>query len=392
MTTSQSKFESIGGEEWDFSDEIYLKLTGKSIFSNYNPKIPVMIKEIPDLIKEKKIFMLRWGMPTFKDIDCNYLLHAYDNEDIEYIVTTSSGNTVEGMARVLRKYNEEKSAVLKGILLVPALSSFKVSNSAFQNNPYVKLVELKNSTLDSIRDFASKIVKKLGSSHNVIIADADLKTAAYAQMGLYLNKHDLLDDICFVQTVSGGVGPAGVIEASRKLDRKPEILVVQTTNGPSSPIIDALEEDLKGGDPFSLLEKVNYETASFETTLGSTKPIYAIKKYLEWKSGGGRVIGVRVSEEELYQDREDILKCLLGVGVYPNEDIALRYFNLERSGFIAFVGVLNSIKDIRSKNIVINYTGRYKDPVVIFPEVAKPHISFDPEEGIDSFLRQLNWN
>ncbi len=391
MSFNESEF--IGGKEWQFSDDIYYDLTGLSISSQFNPKIPVKIQKIQDLIKDKNLFILRWGTPTFKDIDCNYLLHAHDGENIEYVVSTSSGNTVEGMARALRKYNQENNnANLKGLLLVPALSSFKVSKSAFYDNPGVKLIELKNSTLDSIRIFATNLVEKLREAHNVVIANADLKTAAYAQMGLYLNKCNLLNDTCFVQTVSGGVGPAGVIEASRKFKTNTEILVVQTTNGPSSPTIDALEEHAHGGDPFELIENGKYETASFETTLGSTKPIYSVKKYIQWREEGGQVIGARVSEEELYQEREKVLQCLLRAGVYSNENIGLRYFNLERSGFIAFVGLLKSLEHIKSKNIVINYTGRYKDPVLAFPEVAKPHISFNPEEGVESFIEKLDWN
>ncbi|MFX1238469.1 MAG: hypothetical protein ACFFAS_04295 [Promethearchaeota archaeon] len=385
-------FDCIGGNEWHFSDEIFKKLTGRNISSQYYPEIPVSIRKIPNLLSKKNLYIIHWGRPTFKDLDCNYLLHVHDNDIIDFVVSTSSGNTVEGMARAIQNYNNNRGKEIKAILLVPALSSFKVARSAIHGNDSVKLIVLENSTLDSIRKFASDLVRKLSENNRVVIADADLKTAAYSQMGLLLDKSNLLsEDTCFVQTVSGGVGPTGLIEAARKLNAKPELLLVQTTNGPSSPTIDALEAHSKGEDPIQLLERGKYETPSFETTLGSTKPIYSVKKFIEWRDEGGLILGVRVSENELYGKREVVLQSLLEIGIYPNEDLGLRYFNLERSGFLAFVGLLKSVKNINAENIVINYTGRYVDPLVAFPEVAKPHISFDPREKINLLLEKLIW-
>ncbi len=58
----------IGGKKWRFSDNIYFKLTGEKIESSYNPKIPFLVKEIPDFLPNKNVFGLFWCFPTFKDI------------------------------------------------------------------------------------------------------------------------------------------------------------------------------------------------------------------------------------------------------------------------------------------------------------------------------------
>ncbi|MFX1276236.1 MAG: hypothetical protein ACFFAT_14500, partial [Promethearchaeota archaeon] len=181
----------------------------------------------------------------------------------------------------------------------------------------------------------------------------------------------------------------GFIEASNELNVKPEILVIQPINGNSVPIIDALDEHSRGNDPISIIEHGNYETSTIETTLGSTRPIYAVKKYIKWREDGGRISGTRVINNELLKYRNKVLKFLIEAGIYPNEELGLHYYELEKSGFIAFTGTFNSIDIIESENIVINFTGRYIDPTSTFPKTATPHILFDPLKGIDELLKVL---
>ncbi len=385
------KYQGIGGNKWKFSDEIYFKLTGHTVSSGYNPSIPAVIKRIPGKIVEKNIFILCWGKPTFKDVDCNYLFHICDKNKVEYVVSTSSGNTVEGLARTIKDYNHETRKKLKAILLVPELSSFKVASHVIEKNSFVKYVVLKNSTLDSIREVAAELIKKMSDTYHVISANADMKTAAYSQIGLLCNHYNLMNgDTCYVQTVSGGVGATGFIEAAYKLDAKPELLLTQPTNGNSTPIIDALIAHEEGRDPIHTVEEGNYETSSIETTLGSAKPIYAIKKYIQWRERGGKIKGTKITHDELLQDKKKVLKILMDAGIYPDEKIGNIYFDLEKSGFIAITGALNSINLIEAKNIVINFTGRNIDPLSIIPKTAKPHILFDPQKSIDALLKELD--
>lgn len=72
----------IGGNNWKNSDSIYYKLTEKKIRSKYFPIIPVSVRCFPELIPNKKVFCLCWSTPTFKDTDCQYLLHVYDENEI----------------------------------------------------------------------------------------------------------------------------------------------------------------------------------------------------------------------------------------------------------------------------------------------------------------------
>jgi len=386
----KEKDEIIGGHNWKFSDEIYFKLTHKQISSEYNPTITSRIIKIKKK-GDKNIFLTCWGAPTFKDIDCNYIFHVYDKDYIEYVVSTSSGNTVEGLARNIKKYNEECNKNIKAILLVPEISAYKVSSHVIKNNPFVKYVVLKNSTLDSIRVVATDLIKKMSDKYNVVCADADLKTAAYSQIGILLNHQNLMNEqTCYVQTVSGGVGPTGFIEAAYKLNVKPEILLTQPKNGNSTPIIDALNVHEKGRDPILAVENGNYETSTIETTLGSTKPIYAIKKYVQWRERGGRINGASISKEELLRDKDKILNILVEAGIYPNKDVGNKLFDLEKSGFIAIIGALKSIDLIETKNIVINFTGRNVDPLSKKHVSAKPHLLFDPSRSIDELLNELN--
>lgn len=381
----------VGGVKWNFSDEVYFKLTGKKVESSFNPELGFSIKEIPDLIPNKRLFGLFWKTPTFKDIDSNYLFHVYDNKEVNVVISTSSGNTVEGLARTIKNYNERTKRNIKAILLVPELSSFKVDNNVIENNPYVNYVVLKNSTLDSVREFASEFRKKIEKDYKIVMADADLKTASYAQIGLALDKMKLMNDnTCFVQTVSGAVGPAGLMEAAYQLKANPEILVVQPSEKKTAPVVDALNRHSSGNDPLSIFNNKKYETSRIETTLGSTKPIYAIKKFIKWRENGGRIFPATITEDELNQHKDKIIDVLVKAGVYKNKAIGLKLFEIEKSGFMAFVGTIISADNIKSKNIVVNFTGRCLDQNSPIPTSAKPNILYDPSEGVNKLINLLN--
>ncbi|MHA2008961.1 MAG: hypothetical protein ACXABO_15910 [Promethearchaeota archaeon] len=381
----------IGGDNWEFSDIIYHKLTGKTVASNYQPRFSITVKELPNFLPSKNIFGLFWSTPTFKDTDSNYLFHLYDNDNIEYVVSPSSGNTVEGMARATRNYNQKKKKNVYAILLVPNLSAYKVSQSALENNPYAKYVVLKNSTLHDTRIFAKKLMKHLSNSFKVIQATHHTKTAAYAQIGLVLKNLNLMkNNTCYVQTVSGGVGPAGLIEAAFQLKLNPEILIVQPSNGKSTPIVDALNTHSSGNDPMSIFSNGRYSTSLIEPTLGSTHPLYAIKKFIKWRENGGTILPVAVIEEELTHYKNKIINSLVKAKIYPNKEVGMKLFNLEKSGFIAFVGAIISANKIEANNIIVNFTGRYPDPNLIVPKAATPYLLYDPINGVKELIRTLN--
>ncbi|MBY8990717.1 MAG: hypothetical protein KGD58_08195 [Candidatus Lokiarchaeota archaeon] len=388
MTIIQSY---IGGDNWECSDIIYHKLTGKKIQSNYFPSIPVTVRVLPELISNKNLFCLFWGTPTFKDTDCQYLLHVYDQKKIDYIISTSSGNTVESMARTIKKYNIESKKEINVILLVPEISSFKVSKSAIENNPYVKYIVLKNSSLDSIRIFSVKLKRKLSESYKVVSADEKLKTAAYTQIGFVLDQMNLINsDTCYVQTVSGGVGPIGLIEYSLFAKLNPEILVVQPFSNRSMPIVDALDEHSLGKNPLDLFKQRTYETSEIEPTLGSTKPNFAIEKFIRWREDGMKIHPSQVSEKDIINYKDPILKDLVSANVYPSFDIGLKFVEIEKSGLIAVIGAIISAKSIKSKNIVVNFTGRYPENNSILPIPATPYTYYDPNRGINHFMEILN--
>jgi hypothetical protein len=380
----------IGGDNWKFSDKIYYKLTGKRVKSNYLPKISILIKEIPKFLPNKKVFGLFWSTPTFKDTDSNYLFHIHDKNDIDYVVSPSSGNTAEGMARTIKKYNKEMNKSIKAILLVPELSAYKISKSAIENNPYVKYVVIKNYSLDETRDFARKLINRLSSKFSVKCANSDVKTAAYAQIGLVLSDNNLMnDDTCYVQTVSGGVGPAGLMESAYQLKFNPEILIIQPYNINSTPLVDALITHSSGNDPLSIFDNGKYKTSQIEPTLGSTRPFYAIKKFVKWRENGGRIIPVRVRRKELSKYKDKILDNLVKIGIYPNKNIGLSLYNIEKSGFIAFAGAIISAKNIKANNVIINFTGRHPDLKLTIPSIATPYILYNPVSSIKELLRTL---
>lgn len=381
----------IGGNNWKFSDNIFNKLTGKRVKSTYFPKISVCLKEIPNFLPNKKVFGLFWSTPTFKDTDCNYLFHIHDKIDVDYVVSPSSGNTAEGMARAIKKYNKEMNKSIKAILLVPELSAYKISKSAIENNPYIRYVVLRNFSLDDTREFARNLINSLSSKFSVISANSDVKTAAYAQIGLVLSDNNLMnDDTCYVQTVSGGVGPAGLIESAYQLKSNPEILIVQPFNGKSTPIVDALIAHSIGSNPLSIIDEGKYETSHIEPTLGSVKPFYAIEKFVKWRENGGRITPTRVSKEELSNYKNKILDSLVNVDIYANKDVGLSLFNFEKSGFIAFVGAIISANKIEANKVVVNFTGRYPNPKLTIPTTALPNILFNPANSIKDLVRTLN--
>ncbi|MFX1324270.1 MAG: pyridoxal-phosphate dependent enzyme [Promethearchaeota archaeon] len=381
----------IGGTNWQISDKIYYRLTGKRVQSNYYPIIPLSVQYFPNFIPNKKLFCIFWSKPTFKDIDCQYLLHVFDEKEIDYIISTSSGNTVESLARSLKEYNNKTIKDLKAILLVPEISSFKVSNSVIENNPYVKYIILKNATLDNTRNFSEKLKEALSKSYEIVSADSNLKTAAYSQIGYVLDQMGMLNnDTCYVQTVSGGVGVTGFIEYASEIALNPEILVVQPSSNISTPILDALNEAALNHDPLSVFENQTYETSSIESTLGSTKPIYAIKKFIRWRERGGTILPCQISNQDILDQKDIVVKNLVYAQVYPNFDVGLKFFELEKSGVMAFIGAIKSANIIRSKRIIVNITGRYPEKSSTLPSSATPDLVFDPNQGTNQLIRTLN--
>lgn len=378
----------FGDKNWRFSDDVLKKLTGKNISSDYSPTLSVSLIEFPNLAEGKKFYVLFWGTPTFKDIESQYLFHVFDHEDYDLIISTSSGNTVEGMARSIKIYNEKMGKNKKVLLLVPELSSYKVSESVIVDNPYVIYVVLKNSTLDSTREYAQIIKNNLNNKIKIITSNSDIKTAAYSQIGLILQGTNLLNsNTCYVQTVSGGVGPTGLMEASKLLDKKPELMIIQPKESISGPVIQALNEDSLGNDPFSIFKKIKFQTPLMEPTLGSTKPIYVIEKLLEWRENKGIVYTGDVSETDLTENLAILFKRLIESGIFRNMSECEKYFKVEKSGFIALKGAILHSDKINADNIVVNFTGRR--PMLdtnIIP--AKPHIIIDPyKDKIDLIIK-----
>ncbi|MFX0022724.1 MAG: hypothetical protein ACFE9S_10380 [Candidatus Hermodarchaeota archaeon] len=381
----------IGGIKWKISDNIYFKLTGRKIKSEYSPTIPVSIINLSSLIPNKNVYGLFWSTPTFKDTDCQYLFHVYDKFKVDFVISTSSGNTVESMANNIKLYNQKSNKNIRSILLVPEISSHKVSKNVIENNPYVNFIVLKNSTLDSTRNFATKLIQKIFNKYSIVSANEDLKTSAYSQIGYLLDQLNIFsDNFCFVQTVSGGIGPAGVIEYSSQYNINPEILVAQPFSSKSTPIIDALKEHSLGRDPFKIFNKNVYETSDIEPTLGSSRPIYAIEKFIQYREGGGKILGVKITEEDISKFKNILLNTLVKVGIYPRIELALKFFQLEKSGIIAFIGAIKSANRIESKNIIVNFTGRSPETESTLPISANPHVFYNPAQGVDKLIKILN--
>lgn len=383
-----------GGDRWSFSDGIYQRLTGNTVLSGYNPTIRAFVAELDGLIPDKQVFCLFWDAITFKEIDCNYFMHVVDGSSPDLLISTSSGNTVEGLARAIRQYCDSTGNTINAILIVPEISAYKVSATAIQNNPHVKYVVLRNATLDSTRAHANELLAALSETRRVAVASEDLKAAAYAQMGLLLDDAGLFDDdTCYVQAVSGGVGPSGIVEGAIELGRKPGVLVVQPDNEKQSPMVDALAEYAAGRDPVRLLQEGNYQTSEFEPTLGSTKPLYTVNKLVRWKEAGGWVAGASLPQEFLMWHKDMILRALVNAGVYENEQVGNRCFDREKSGFMAVAGAMLAAKSIESERIVINFTGRRPepdDPITTRFQAAVPHLSYDPAMiSVDEVVEKL---
>jgi hypothetical protein len=156
------------------------------------------------------------------------------------------------------------------------------------------------------------------------------------------------------------------------------------------PIVDALNEHTIGNQPLDVFKKRTYETSDIEPTLGSTRPIYAIERFIRWREHGGRILTSQVSENDILNNKEKVIKELIKTKIYPSYKLGLKFFELEKSGLIAFIGAINATKNIKSKNIVVNFTGRYPENTSAMPISATPHEYYDPNRGIKQFMETLN--
>ena len=71
------------------------------------------------------------------------------------------------------------------------------------------------------------------------------------------------------------------------------------------------------------------------------------------------VLPVSVIEDEINIYSKKILNSLVKANIYPNKEVGFKLFDLEKSGFIAFIGAIVAANNIEANDVIVNFTGRY---------------------------------
>ncbi|GAB4311164.1 MAG: hypothetical protein Kow0069_11460 [Promethearchaeota archaeon] len=395
---------AAGGPNWHFSDELYREATSEVVESGHAPLLRADVREVPGLVPGKRSFVVLWSTPTFKDVDGHYAFRVLDSRlgglsqggprggvEQTWALVPSSGNTAEGAARAAALYQAQTGARVAALLLVPEVSAYKVASEAVDWNPAAKLVVVRNSSLDELRELAVEVGAALEERAGVraFTAGFDLKAAAHAQVALVLKDAGLLDaEACYVQAVSGGAGPAGFTDGAARLGANPEVLLVQPREEGASPLVEALDVHERGGDPLAFLSDVAHEPSKFEPTLASTNPAPAVEKLVRWKVAGGRLRTEKVSPGDLLKVRGTLARALVRTGAFSTAAQALHYFEVEKSGFLALAGAAAAALEgkLEAPNVVVNFTGRLPSNISGFHRPATPADVAAPSELVEAAL------
>ncbi|MBN1487440.1 MAG: pyridoxal-phosphate dependent enzyme [Anaerolineae bacterium] len=270
---------------------------------------------------------------SFKDRQASVSVSALKAQGIKEIVLASTGNAAAAYAAYCAR-----AGIKLWVFLSSSVPAEKMRELAIYGAEVIKLTGTYDQAKSVAADFATRRGIYLGRGAKSIPCKASMSTIAFEiAEQLHWNAPDW-----YVQSVSGGIGPIGVLKgfedlkAAGIIDRVPKIAVVQTEG--CSPMVRSWEKGLAKAEPVE-------HPDSLITILATGKPgmAYEILKQASDKYGGAMV---SVSDGEAFRAMRHIAR--------------IEGFSMEPAASVAFAGLdklleRGFVKD--DETVVVNCSG-----------------------------------
>ncbi len=312
---------------------------------------------------------------SFKDRQASVDVSVLKGQGIREVVLASTGNAAAAYAAYCAR-----AGIKLWVFLTSSVPAEKMRELALYGAEVIKITGTYDQAKEIAADFAKRRGIYLGRGAKSIPCKTSMATVAYE---IAEQLHWRAPD-WYVQAVSGGIGPLGVLEgfevlkAAGVVDQVPKIAVVQTEG--CAPMVRSWE---KGLDKAEVVEHPD----SLITVLGTGKPgmAYEILKQANDRDGGAMVA---VSDGEAFRAMRRVAR--------------LEGFSMEPAASVAFAGLQKLINKGYAQPdecIVVNCSGhtfsaekhaledRYTFNLDLGPKISKVRPA---PEGLAAALDQLD--
>ncbi|MFP4394715.1 MAG: pyridoxal-phosphate dependent enzyme [Anaerolineales bacterium] len=310
---------------------------------------------------------------SFKDRQATVAVSALRDQGIDEVVLASTGNAAAAYAAYCAR-----AGMKLWVFVTSSVPAEKMRELALYGAEVIKITGTYDQTKVVAADFARRHDLYADRGAKAIPCKESMKTIAFE----IAEQMDWQAPDWYIQAVSGGIGPLGVLKGFQELlaagliDRIPKIGVVQTEG--CSPIVRSWE---KGLDEAEIVEQPD----SLITVLATGKPgmAYKILKQANDENGGAMV---SVSDGEAFRAMRRIAR--------------LEGFSMEPAASVAFAG-LDKLIDREyikeGERVVVNCSGHtfsaekytLEDRYILNLSIQAPE-TVRPAEGLAAALEQLD--
>jgi len=308
---------------------------------------------------------------SFKDRQAAATVSALGAEGIDELVLASTGNAAAAYAAFCAR-----AGIKLWVFLTSSVPAEKMRELALYGAEVVKITGTYDQAKEVAADFAARRGIRFDRGAKAIPGKESMKTIAYEiaeQLGWRAPDW-------YVQAVSGGIGPLGVLKGFVELhalglvDRVPKLGVVQSEG--CAPMVRAWERGAAKADP------VQPDTLITVLATGDPGYAYEIIKQASDTYGGAMVA---VGDGDAFRAMRRLARTE-GLSVEPAVSVAFAGLEVLRSG-----GHIGS-----DETVVINCSGHtfsaekhaLEDRYILHLDVAAP--AAGREDGLVAALRQLD--
>ena len=310
---------------------------------------------------------------SFKDRQATVAVSALQDQGINEVVLASTGNAAAAYAAYCARAGMKLWA-----FVTSSVPAEKMRELGLYGAEVIKITGTYDQTKEVAADFARRHDLYASRGAKAIHCKESMKTIAFE----IAEQMDWQAPDWYIQAVSGGIGPLGVLKGFQELhatgliDRVPKIGVVQTEG--CSPMVRSWE---KGLDEAEIVEQPD----SLITILATGKPgmAYKILKQASDENGGAMV---SVSDGEAFRAMRRVAR--------------LEGFSMEPAASVAFAGLDKMLERgyIRDgERVVVNCSGHtfsaekytLEDRYILNLSVQSPE-AVRPAEGLAAALEQLD--
>jgi threonine synthase len=310
---------------------------------------------------------------SFKDRQAAFSVSALKAQGIDELVLASTGNAAAAYAAYCAR-----AEIKLWVFLPSSVPAEKIRELALYGAEVVKIAGTYDQTKEIAADFAARRGIMCDRGAKAIPGKESMKTIAFEiveQLGWRAPDW-------YIQAVSGGIGPLGVLKGFTELheagliDHVPKIGVVQVEG--CAPMVRAWEKGLTQATP------VHPDTLVIILATGNPGPAYRILKDATDQHGGAMV---SVSDGDAFRAMRRIAR--------------LEGFSMEPAASVAFAGLekLLEKKHIKpGEQVVVNCSGHtfsaekhaLEDRHMLHLDMEVPITALRSTDGITAALEQLD--